>query len=135
MAEQKAWVMAGRQTQWKLVVINPSMVMAPGLNETSALFQNDSKLGRQWEPGQYWCTAISHECRRRAKCRGGTRGGRPCTPRRGTVHLQWYQYTDMVAMGQAIATKFPPPKYPVTNKGHAVAQICLFGYSPRASRP
>jgi len=31
MAEQKAWIMAGSQCQWKLVVINPSFVMGPGL--------------------------------------------------------------------------------------------------------
>jgi nucleoside-diphosphate-sugar epimerase len=31
LAEQAAWIMAGSQTQWKLVVINPSFVIGPGL--------------------------------------------------------------------------------------------------------
>lgn len=32
MAEKKAWEMAGSQSQWDLVVINPSFVMGPPLN-------------------------------------------------------------------------------------------------------
>lgn len=31
LAEQKAWEIAGSQTQWKLVVINPSFVLGPGV--------------------------------------------------------------------------------------------------------
>jgi dihydroflavonol-4-reductase len=31
LAEQKAWLIAGSQTQWTLVTINPSMIMGPGL--------------------------------------------------------------------------------------------------------
>lgn len=31
LAEQKAWTIAGSQTQWKLVTINPSLVVGPGL--------------------------------------------------------------------------------------------------------
>jgi nucleoside-diphosphate-sugar epimerase len=31
LAEQKAWVMAGSQTKYKLVVINPGFVLGPGL--------------------------------------------------------------------------------------------------------
>ena len=31
LAEQKAWTMAGSQTVWTLVVINPAMVLGPGL--------------------------------------------------------------------------------------------------------
>jgi nucleoside-diphosphate-sugar epimerase len=31
LAEQKAWVIAGSQTQWKLVVVNPGFLMGPGI--------------------------------------------------------------------------------------------------------
>lgn len=31
LAEQKAWEIAGGQTQWKLVVMNPSFVLGPGV--------------------------------------------------------------------------------------------------------
>ena len=46
MAEQKAWVMAGSQCQWKLVVINPSFVMGPGLkyHPSSESFQFAKQL-------------------------------------------------------------------------------------------
>jgi nucleoside-diphosphate-sugar epimerase len=33
MAEKKAWEIAGKQTQWDLVTINPSFVMGPMLNK------------------------------------------------------------------------------------------------------
>jgi nucleoside-diphosphate-sugar epimerase len=36
LAEQKAWVIAGSQTQWKLVVVNPGLVMGPGLKYSSS---------------------------------------------------------------------------------------------------
>lgn len=32
VAEQKAWEMAGQQDRWELVVVNPSMVLGPGIN-------------------------------------------------------------------------------------------------------
>ena len=32
VAEKEAWEMAGEQERWKLVVINPSLVMGPGIN-------------------------------------------------------------------------------------------------------
>lgn len=35
LAEKKAWEMAEKQTQWDLVVINPSLVMGPALNPHS----------------------------------------------------------------------------------------------------
>ena len=31
LAEQEAWIMAGSQTQWALVVMNPAMILGPGL--------------------------------------------------------------------------------------------------------
>lgn len=41
MAEKAAWVEAGSQTQWKLVTINPSLVLGPGTkyHETSESFK------------------------------------------------------------------------------------------------
>jgi len=41
MAEKAAWVEAGSQTRWKLVVINPSLVLGPGTkyHETSESFK------------------------------------------------------------------------------------------------
>ena len=34
-AEKKAWEMAGQQTDWELIVLNPSFVMGPSLTSTS----------------------------------------------------------------------------------------------------
>lgn len=47
LAEQKAWEMAGSQTQWDLVTINPSLVLGPGLkvHEKSESFLLLKKFG------------------------------------------------------------------------------------------
>ena len=47
LAEQKAWEIAGGQTQFTLVTINPSMVLGPGLqySSTSESYQTLQKLG------------------------------------------------------------------------------------------
>lgn len=41
LAEQRAWEIAGSQTQWKLVVLNPSFVLGPGIktHKTATSFQ------------------------------------------------------------------------------------------------
>lgn len=47
VAEHKAWAIAGRQSRWDLVVINPSLVLGPGLNvqSTSESFNLVRQLG------------------------------------------------------------------------------------------
>lgn len=48
LAEKKAWEMAGRQNKWKLVTVNPSLVMGPALNAgsiTSESFNILKQLG------------------------------------------------------------------------------------------
>ena len=52
LAEQAAWVIAGSQTQWQLLVLNPSLVLGPGLqySATSESYQLVQKLGSgDWE--------------------------------------------------------------------------------------
>lgn len=47
MAERKAWEIAGQQSRWDLVVVNPSLVIGPGLNPkaTSASFDIARQMG------------------------------------------------------------------------------------------
>jgi dihydroflavonol-4-reductase len=47
LAEQKAWEIAGSQTAWKLVTINPSLVFGPGVkyHESSTSFSLMKQLG------------------------------------------------------------------------------------------
>lgn len=47
VAEHEAWAIAGRQSRWDLVVINPSLVLGPGLNaqSTSESFNLVRQLG------------------------------------------------------------------------------------------
>eukprot|EP00977_Amphora_coffeiformis_P020211 scaffold8005_cov275-Amphora_coffeaeformis.AAC.29 len=48
LAERKAWEMAGRQSQWKLVVLNPAFVLGPACGKshpTSASFQTMQNIG------------------------------------------------------------------------------------------
>ena len=47
VAEKEAWKMAGEQHQWELVVINPSLVVGPGINPhaTSETFEIMKMLG------------------------------------------------------------------------------------------
>lgn len=47
IAEQEAWAIANRQSQWKLVVINPSFVIGPGIvaHSTSESFNVVRQLG------------------------------------------------------------------------------------------
>lgn len=47
LAEKKAWEIFGEQNQWKLVVINPSFVMGPGINPnaTSESFTVMTQMG------------------------------------------------------------------------------------------
>ncbi|WP_175625345.1 MULTISPECIES: NAD-dependent epimerase/dehydratase family protein [Oxalobacteraceae] len=47
IAEHEAWAIAGRQSRWDLVVINPSLVLGPGLNaqSTSESFNLVRQLG------------------------------------------------------------------------------------------
>ena len=47
MAEQRAWVMAGSQTRWKLVTLCPSMILGPGLqySPTSESYETLIKIG------------------------------------------------------------------------------------------
>ncbi len=47
VAEKEAWKMAGAQDRWKLVVINPSLVLGPGINPhgTSGSFDLVRQLG------------------------------------------------------------------------------------------
>ncbi len=47
VAEQQAWDIAKRQSRWKLVVVNPSLVLGPGLNPhgTSESFNLVRQLG------------------------------------------------------------------------------------------
>ncbi|MGB0839564.1 MAG: NAD-dependent epimerase/dehydratase family protein [Chitinophagales bacterium] len=40
LAEKKAWELAGNQSQWDLVTINPSFVMGPALNPTSTVSES-----------------------------------------------------------------------------------------------
>jgi nucleoside-diphosphate-sugar epimerase len=53
LAEKAAWVIAGGQTQWKLVVLLPSLVLGPGLqySRTSESYRLVEKLGSgvDWE--------------------------------------------------------------------------------------
>ena len=47
LAEREAWKIAGSQTQWDLVVINPSLVIGPGINPhaTSESFKLIKQMG------------------------------------------------------------------------------------------
>lgn len=47
LAEREAWTIAGKQSRWELVVINPSLVLGPGLNPhaTSESFNLLKQLG------------------------------------------------------------------------------------------
>lgn len=47
LAEKEAWKIAGEQDQWKLVTINPSLVVGPGINPhaTSETFEIMKMLG------------------------------------------------------------------------------------------
>lgn len=47
VAEKEAWKIAGEQNQWELVVINPSLVVGPGINPhaTSETFEIMKMLG------------------------------------------------------------------------------------------
>ena len=47
LAEQRAWIIAGSQTQWKLVVMNPGFLLGPGLryHESSESNQFIKRLG------------------------------------------------------------------------------------------
>jgi len=44
LAEKKAWELAGAQSQWDLVTINPSLVLGPPLNPKSATSESISLL-------------------------------------------------------------------------------------------
>jgi nucleoside-diphosphate-sugar epimerase len=50
-AEKKAWEMAGQQSEWELIVLNPSFVMGPSLTSTSQSeslkFMTDLLSGKQ----------------------------------------------------------------------------------------
>jgi dihydroflavonol-4-reductase len=47
MAELKAWTIAGSQTKWSLVVMNPNMIIGPGLkyHDSSSSFSTVKSLG------------------------------------------------------------------------------------------
>jgi len=49
VAEREAWKIAGGQTQWKLVVVNPSLVIGPGINPNST--SESLKIVKQFGDG------------------------------------------------------------------------------------
>ena len=134
LAEQKAWVMAGSQTQWKLVVINPAMVMGPGLK-----YHPNSESFRMME--QIGGGAMSSS------------GGAPPFPI-GVVdvrdvaaahvaaaflpdasgrHILCSSNSTIPAMAQAIAEKYPPPKYPVGVKELPIPKMIMWALAPLIS--
>jgi dihydroflavonol-4-reductase len=53
LAEQEAWIIAGSQTQWSLVVINPAMILGPGLR----YFPNSESFKTIYKCGSgHWLT-------------------------------------------------------------------------------
>ncbi|GAX19195.1 hypothetical protein FisN_4Lh218 [Fistulifera solaris] len=53
LAEQEAWILAGSQTQWTLVVMNPAMILGPGLR----YFPNSESFKTIYKCGSgHWLT-------------------------------------------------------------------------------
>ena len=133
LAEQKAWVMAGSQTQWKLVVINPSMVMGPGLkyHETSESFSLMLQIGgggpmaKAGVPGfpmgvvDVRDVAAAHIA---AAYLPGATGRNICSAHN----------TNLVDMARALAEKYPPGQYPVADGELLVPKFVLWLAAPLA---
>lgn len=129
MAEQKAWVMAGSQTQWKLVVINPTFVMGPGLkyHPTSESFQLIKKLG-SGEVGSM-APAIPFGL---VDVRDVADGhiAAAFLPEAAGRHIFNGTNGSLVSMSQAIAEKFAPPKHKVPTKEAPVPNSLLWAIAP-----
>lgn len=134
LAEQAAWVAAGSQTQWKLVVMNPAMIMGPGLkyHATSESYQTCKSLGG-----------------------GEMASGAPALPM-GVVdvrdvaaahiagaylpdaagrHILVGTNTTLLEMGKAMAEKYPPPKYPVAQAALPLPKAILWLMAPYIPGP
>ena len=117
LAEMKAWVIAGSQTQWKLVVVNPTLVMGPGLKYHAAsesykwLIQlgGGGAMATAGVPdfpmgivdvrdvaAAHVAAAYLKEAAGRYICNGSN--------------------TSFPAMAAALRAKYPPPKYPVPTR-------------------
>ena len=134
MAEQKAWVMAGSQTQYKLVVINPAMVMGPGLmyHATSESYRMLVQLGGgDMASGAPDFPLGVVDVRDVAAAHIAA----AYLPDAAGRHVCCGSNTSFPEMAAALASKYAPPKYPVPTKKLPMPKVFLWLIAPFVEGP
>lgn len=129
MAEQKAWVMAGSQTQWKLVVINPGFVMGPGMkyHPTSTSFTTVKSMC-SGEVGNYVPALPVGVVDVRDVADAHIAAA--FIPKANGRHILNGMNTTFVGMFRSIAEKYPPPKHSIPTKEAPLPKILLWALAP-----
>jgi nucleoside-diphosphate-sugar epimerase len=130
LAEQKAWVMAGSQTKYKLVVINPGFVLGPGLKyHASSESYGFLKLltdGTTFAYGVVDIPLAVVDVRDVAAAHIAAAYKEDAAGRNIIVSIG----TNALALGRAIAEKFPPPQYPIPTTPLPLPKFLLWGLGP-----
>ena len=136
MAEQAAWVIAGSQTQWTLVVMNPVMIMGPGIkyHASSESFQMIKGLGGGEMAGNGGAPAFPMGVVDVRDVAAAHIAG-AYLPDAAGRHILCGTNSNLLEMGQAIAKKYAPPKYPVANKEMFIPKTLLWLLAPYIPGP
>jgi nucleoside-diphosphate-sugar epimerase len=130
LAEQRAWVMAGSQTKYKLVVINPGFVLGPGRkyhpSSESYSFLKLLTDGKTFAFGVVDLPLAVVDVRDVAAAHIAAAYKDEASGRNICVST----CTNALALGQAIAEKFPPPRYPIPITALPVPKFVLWGLGP-----
>lgn len=132
-AEQKAWVIAGGQTQWKLVVMNPCLMVGPGLkySSTSESYQFIKKLGSNDPTMAVGCPNLGFNALDvRDAAIAHVRGGfLPNVSGRYILNNSPEGYT-MQQMGQLLGEEYTSKGYPIVTKAAPLPKIVFWVLGP-----
>lgn len=130
LAEQKAWVMAGSQTQWKLVVVNPTLVMGPGLkyHASSESYKRLIQLGG----GALVSTGVPDFPIGVVDVRdvAAAHVAAAYVPEAAGRNICNGSNTSLPEMASALREKYAAPKYPVPTKTLYVPKVLLWLIAP-----
>ncbi|KAL7578795.1 hypothetical protein ACA910_016018 [Epithemia clementina (nom. ined.)] len=129
LAEQKAWVMAGSQTQWSMVAINPAMVFGPGLkyHASSESYKLLTTIGGgTMKSGAPQIPIGVVDVRDVAAAHIAAAYSPEATGR----HICCGHNTNFPEIGKVLAEKYPPPKYPVPTSTLSVPKFLFWILGP-----